>query len=492
MPRQVVVIGAGFSGLSVAALLLQKGYQVQILEKNAEAGGRARLWSQQGYHFDMGPSWYLMPEVFDRFFAKLDRRREDYYALEKLKTYYKVFFEGADHVTITDDRAANKRVFDGLEPEGGAKLEAYLAKAAYKYDVAVGEFLYRDYKNLFQFFNRRLMTEGLKLDVFTSLDKFVGKYFTDIRARQILEYAMVFLGSSPQNAPALYSLMSHVDLNQGVFFPKGGLNGVARGMETLVRELGGVIHYNRDVTKIHVVNGQARGVEAGGETFSADLVVNAGDYAWGETQLLERPWQSYPEGYWKKRVVAPSMLIAYLGVKKAIPGLEHHNLYFSKDWNAHFDTIFKKPSWPENPCFYLSAITKTDKAMAPAGAENLFLLIPAAPGLADDPAWREDYLERQLIHVEQVTGTRFRQDIEVRRAFSQRDFEADYHAFQGTALGLSHTLFQTAVFRPSHRSKRVANLYYTGQYTHPGVGVPMCLIASEITAEEIERQWPKR
>jgi len=486
MKRKALIIGAGFAGLSSALLLLRDGWDVTVLDNNEGPGGRARLWSEKGYHFDMGPSWYLMPEVFDRFFASIGVPSAEVLELTKLSTHYKVYFEGESAVTITEDLEATKKLFDTFEPNGGKRLDAYMKGAELKYDIAVGSFLYKEYKSVFDFFNARVLTEGLQMGIFQSLDKFVSKYFTDRRAKQILEYAMVFLGTSPHEAPSMYSLMSHVDLKLGVWFPKGGMNGVAVAMAELVKQRGGVLHFNHDVKRLQVENGQVTKVVTEKDTFEADVVVNTGDYAHGETQLLEPRWQTYRQPYWNQRVVAPSMFIVYLGVKKRLPGLEHHNLYFSADWNKHFDTIFKTPSWPENPCFYLSAITRTDSSMAPEGCENLFLLVPAAPGLSDPEEFRQKYLSTVISHVEKTTGQSFRDEIDVCRVFSQQDFARDYHAFKGTALGLSHTLFQTAIFRPRLQSKKVKNLYYTGQYTHPGVGVPMTLIASDVLATKLK------
>lgn len=491
MGKQVIIIGAGYGGLSLGAKMAQAGHKVRILEKNPEIGGRARLWEEKGYKFDMGPSWYLMPEVFENFFHGLDRKLKDYLDVDRLANYYKVFFEGQAPVTITGDLEKTKALFDTFEQDGGKKLEKYMEKAQYKYDTAMGQFLYKEYTSLFDFFNWKIMTEGLKLDIFSSLDSFVGKFFKDIRAKQILEYAMVFLGASPQNAPALYSIMSHVDLKLGVWFPKGGMNAVAQALAKVCTELGAEIQTGADVQKVLVEGGRAVGVRTASGDLQADLVINTGDYHWGETRLLEEKFRSYPEKFWKKSTVAPSMFIVYLGIGKKIPGLEHHNLYFSRDWDRHFDQIFKTPGWPENPCFYLSAISRTDPEMAPAGCENLFLLIPAAPGLEDTDQVRQEYLAKALDHVERVTGEKIRDAIQVQRVYSMRDFEKDYHAFQGTALGLAHTLFQTAVFRPAHRSKKVKGLYYNGQYTHPGVGVPMCLISSEILIKEIEKDLKK-
>jgi phytoene desaturase len=428
-----------------------------------------------------------MPEVFEHFFESVGTTVEASYRLTKLKTHYQVYFEGLDPLTITDDLERTKALFESFEPGGAARLQAYMDESQYKYDTALGEFLYREYRTVFDFLNRKVMTKGLSLGIFQTLDKFVSRFFTDRRAKQILEYAMVFLGTSPHNAPALYSIMSHIDLKLGVFFPEGGMNGVARAMADLVDKRGGSLVYNHEVTSLTVVNGRVTEAVTPHGSFSADLVLNCGDYAWSETHLLEPRWQTYKKAYWEKRVFAPSMFLVFLGVNKPLPGLEHHNLSFSADWDQHFDTIFKTPSWPDNPCFYLSAITKTDASMAPPGCENLFLLVPVAPGLEDTDQFRKVYLDKVLAHVEAVTGTSLTGSVETLRVFGPRDFEADYHAWGGTALGLSHTLFQTAIFRPAHRSRKVKNLWYAGQYTHPGVGVPMTLISSEVVVDQIVR-----
>lgn len=487
MAKRVVIIGAGYAGLSLGCLLRQAGYPVTILEKNSTVGGRARLWTDKGYSFDMGPSWYLMPEVFDHFFELFRKKTSDYYALDKLATYYKVFFEGEAAVKVTSDPEQNRRLFASFEADGDKKLDSYLEKARYKYEIAMKEFLYKEYSSLFSFFNWRVMTEGLKLDLFASLEQFTKKFFHDHRARKILEYAMVFLGTSPKDAPALYSIMSHVDLTAGVWFPRGGMNAVAEGLARLFVELGGEIRTGQEVQEVVVEGGRATGVRSASGLVSADLVINCADYHHGETKLLPERYQTYKQKFWQRQTLAPSMFIVYIGVKKPLD-LEHHNLYFSRHWNEHFDKIFKRPAWPSNPCFYLSAITKTDPAMAPAGRENLFLLVPVAPGLTQTDAERQARLKEYLDHVEQVIGQKFQDDIEVLRVYDQQDFIRDYNAYQGTALGLAHTLFQTAAFRPAHRSKKVKNLFYSGQYTHPGVGVPMTLISSEVVFAEIMKQ----
>jgi 1-hydroxy-2-isopentenylcarotenoid 3,4-desaturase len=483
--RKAIVIGAGFGGLSVAAYLAKDGFRVTVLEKNDETGGRARYWESGGYRFDMGPSWYLMPEVFDRFFGDFGRTTADYYELKRLDPSYKVFFSTDEDVTITPDLGKTAALFDSFEPGGGQKLRNYLQLSQYKYDVAMRDFLYKDYRKAGDFLNRRLLIEGSRLKIFQSLDKNVSRYFSDRRAKQILEYAMVFLGTSPRDAPGLYSILAHVDLNLGVYYPSGGLAGVALGFRKHAESLGVEVITGADVSKIATQNGKAVAVESSAGSFDADVVVSGADYAHTEIDLLDRDARSFGENYWKKKVFAPSMFIMFLGINKRLDNLEHHNLYFSEDWDRHFDTIFKTPSWPEEPCFYVSCISKTDADAAPAGSENVFVLVPVAPGLGDTDEVRQMYYEKTLDHLESVTGERVRDSIEVSRIYTHRDFNADYNAYGGTALGLSHTLRQTAFFRPSHRSKKIGNLFYTGQYTHPGVGVPMTLVASSVAANLI-------
>jgi len=489
MTKSIIVVGAGFAGLATAALLSKKGYEVTVLEKNASIGGRARIWEHQGFSFDMGPSWYLMPEVFDRYFAHFGHRTSEYYQLSELDPYYRVFFNPSEFVEITPDYQDTKRVFDSLESGGGTMLDDYLKKAHYKYDVAMDQFLYREYTSIFQFFNLRMLREGLRLNVLEHMDRFVSRSFSDRRTKQLLEYAMVFLGTSPQDAPALYSIMSHVDMNLGVYYPMGGLGAVARAFARLAEEEGTRIRTNAEVTRIRYRNGKISGVEIGDEVLSADRVIFAGDYPYAETELLGKDGRSLGSGYWKRRILSPSMFLMYIGLERELSNFRHHTLYFEEDWNRHFHSIFKEPEWPLDPCFYVSVISKTDPNTAPKGGENVFVLVPVAPGLDDSDDQREEYADHVLDHITRITGEDLRVQQKVRRIFSGRDFMADYHAYQGTALSLAHTLFQTAIFRPSHRSRKLKGLYYTGHYTHPGVGVPMTVIASEIVADEVHKSF---
>lgn len=485
MPPSVLVIGAGFAGLSSALLLQKAGWTVTILEKNDQPGGRARSWKTQGYTFDMGPSWYLWPEVFERFFAEAGTSVAEAYPLHQLSTHYQVWFEKQAGVKVGRDLEATKALFETFEPGGAQRLQAFLDHTQKTYDTAMKSFLYREFRSVFDFFNPQVMVAGLKAGIFLSLDKFVRRFFQDRRARQILEYGMMFLGTIPQNAPALYSILAFLDLKKGIFFPEGGMNGVARAMARLFEQRGGRLLLNHEVTGLEVAGGRVTGVRTAQAVFAADEVVNGSDYAWSEVNLLAPRHQSLPRRFWQKATFSPSLLLVYLGLRRTLPRLEHHNYYFQDDWNRHFDTIFKTPSWPQDPCFYLSAITRTDPSMAPPGCENLFLLVPIAPGLEDTDEARAAYLKHLIPHVEKVTGENLHDDVDVMRVYGPRDFAQDYNAWGGTALGIANTLFQSASFRPSYRSKKLSNLWYAGQYTHPGVGVPPTLISAQVAVSLI-------
>lgn len=482
MAKKALVLGAGFGGLASAAYLARDGFEVEVIERHDGPGGRARVWEEQGFTFDMGPSWYLMPEVFEHFFMQFGRKREDYYSLVPLNPYYRVHFSDKEIVAIGSDKVETARIFEQFEPGGGGRLQKYLEASRTKYEVAMAEFMRVEYRSIFQFFNWKMITQGLRMDLFSSLDTFVRKFFTDRRARQILEYAMVFLGSSPSNAPALYSIMSHVDMNMGVLYPMGGFGVVVRGMEKLCRELGVSFRYGTEVRGFEYKGRRILGAKTDGGLCTADVVVASADYHHVETELLDKGHRSIPSRVWNRKVMAPSMFIMYLGLDKKLEGFDHHTLFLSEHWDEHFSSIFDVPSWPVYPCFYLSCPSRTDPTVAPAGKENLFVLVPISPGLEDTESIREEHGNKILEHIERICRVDIRNHIVVRRIYSVSDFTRDYHAFKGSALGLAHVLRQTAIFRPSLGSRKVPNLVYGGQYTHPGVGVPMVLIAGELAA----------
>jgi len=483
--KKAIIIGSGFGGLSCASLLSKDGYDVTILEKNKDIGGRARVLKAKGFTFDMGPSWYLMPEVFDDFFSIFNKKTSDYYKLIQLKTQYRMFF-GKEKIDIVSDLKKNVQLFESFEKDGGRKFLKYLRIAKYQYEIAMKNFVYKNYSSIFDFFSWDMLIKGAKLNVFSNLDKYTKKFFKSDRLRKVLLYTTVFLGGSPKKTPALYSIMSHVDFNQGVYYPDGGLGSVVKGFEKLAKENNCTIKNNCDVKKIVVKNKKVQGViTQNGDFLESDIVVSNADYAHTEMNLLDSKSRSFPKKYWDKRTIAPSGFIIYLGLNKKLKNLKHHNLFLANDWMKHFETIFDKPAWPKDPSYYVCAPSITDKKVAPKNKENLFFLVPVAAGLKDDSKLREKYSEKIISDFEVQTGNKIKKDIIFKKIFAQSDFAKDYNAFKGTALGLSHSLMQTAIFRPPNKSKKVKNLYYTGHFTNPGVGVPMVIISSQIVRDLI-------
>lgn len=486
--KKIIVIGSGYGGLCTSALLSKKGYQVTVLEKNSQPGGRAMVWKTKGFTFDMGPSFYQMPEVFDSFFKKFGRRTSDYYKLTRLNPSYRMVFKKDDVIDVSASLAENIRLFESIEKGAGKKLKEYLIQSEYQYKISMEQFLYKEYKTILDFFNWRLLNEGRRLHVFENMETYVSRYFKDDRLKKILEYTLVFLGGSPKSTPAIYSLMAHVDFNLGVWYPMGGMGRVTNALYENAKSEGVMFKFNTEVSKIKVGNdGKTTGVIAGGKFYEADIVVSNADYRHTEVNLLDVTHRSYPESYWEKRIMAPSAFIIYLGVNRKIRNLSHHTFFLENDWIKHFDEIFEKPGWPDKPSYYVCTPSKIDNAVAPKGSENLFILVPVASGLNDSNSIREKYYKKIISHLEAGIGESFQKDITVKRIFAHSDFKKVFNAYKGTALGMAHTLFQTAFFRPAHRSKKVKNLFFTGQYTHPGIGMPIQIISAEIVAEIIEK-----
>jgi len=484
--KKVIVIGSGFGGLAAAGLLSRDGFDVTVLEKNEMAGGRASVWKKDGFTFDMGPSWYLMPDVFEKYFAEFGKKPEDYMDLKRLDPSYRVFFSKDDIIDIYPDLEKNLETFEKLEKGAKEKFKDYLSTSEYQYNVAMKDFIYKDYKHLTDFFKPKLIMEGTKLHMFSKLDDYAQRFFESEKIRKILEYTIVFLGGSPYKSPALYSLMSHVDFNMGVWYPMGGMGKLVEGMKKVAEQHGSEFKFNEPVTKIDVKDGKTKGVKTDKGNYDADIVICNADMPYAEGNLLDKKYVSYSESYWDKKKMAPSGYVLFLGLDKKLDGIIHHNLYFDPSWEEHFSQIFDNPAWPDNPSYYVSATSQTDKTVAPKGCENLFFLVPVAPGLEDTKKIRDKYYNKTLKHFEKLIGQNIMDSVKVKRIFAHNDFIDRYHAYKGTALGLAHTLKQTAVFRPKHESKKVKNLYYTGHYNHPGIGVPMAIISSQIIANMLK------
>ncbi|GJM35011.1 MAG: phytoene dehydrogenase [Saprospiraceae bacterium] len=485
MTKRVIVIGSGFAGLAAATSLAAKGYEVHILEKNAATGGRARKLETAGFVFDMGPSWYWMPEVFEQYFARFGKKVSDYYDLYRLDPSYSIFFS-KDHVMqVPASREALFDLFEQYEPGSSPRLEKFLKEAAYKYEVGMKEFVFKPGNSILEFADFRVIASLFRLQMFQSMSSHVRRLFKNEHLIKMLEFPVLFLGATPEKTPALYSLMNHADLTLGTWYPMGGMSKIIEGMERLATQLGVKISLNQEVRSIKVSNGHARAVITDTETYEADIVVGGADYHHVEQQLLAPDYRQYTEKYWDKRTMAPSSLLFYLGINRRLKNLDHHNLFFDEDFRQHAIDIYETPQWPEKPLFYACVPSVTDASMAPEGCENLFLLIPLAPGLEDTESLREKYFNIIMDRLENLTGQNIRKYIIYKRSFAHRDFVKDYHAYKGNAYGLANTLLQTAFLKPKLRSNKVANLFFTGQLTTPGPGVPPSLISGQVVANEI-------
>jgi phytoene desaturase len=485
--RSVVVVGSGFGGLSTACYLADAGADVTVLEKNEQLGGRASRLRVDGFRFDMGPSWYLMPDVFQDFFADFDRDPQQYYGLERLDPHYRIFFKDGDRVDLVPDLAANRDLFESYEPGAGAALDDYLEQAAYTYDVGMEHFVYEDRTRLRDYVDLDVLRYAHGLSLLGTMQDHVEDYFDHPKLQQIVQYSLVFLGGAPTNTPALYNLMSHVDFNLGVFYPEGGMGGVVDGVVAMAEELGVDFRTDHPVSEIRGREGGFAVRTEDGREFFPDEVVSDADYAHTEQELLVPADRQYDADYWESRTYAPSAFLLYLGVEGDVDPLAHHTLVLPTDWDDHFQAIFDDPAWPADPAYYLCVPSRTDETVAPEGHSNLFVLAPIAPGLDDGPERRQAFRDRLLADVADNTGVDVRDRIVVEERFTVSEFADRYNSTRGTALGLAHTLRQTSLFRPPHASTAVDGLYFTGSYTTPGIGVPMCLISGRLTAEEMAR-----
>ncbi len=489
MNKKAIVIGAGFAGISAATTLANKGYQVTVLEKNETPGGRARAFSAEGFTFDMGPSWYWMPDVFEQYFNTFGKSASDYYTLRRLDPSYTISFGKNDNLAIPAALPALFQLFETLEKGSSKALENFLEQAAYKYQVGMRQLVYKPGRSLLEFSSPGLLLDVLRMDVFVSFHKHIRKFFRHKKILQLMEFPILFLGAVPQNTPALYSLMNYADIKLGTWYPMGGMHEIVKGMVRLAEDQGVTFIYNQNVKHFRILDDKIQQVNTQTDSFEADVVVGGADYHHLEQQILPPAYRNYSAKYWEERTMAPSSLLFYLGINKKLKELTHHNLFFDRDFMPHAKEIYENPQWPTDPLFYVSAPSVTDPSVAPEGCENLFMLMPVAPGLEDTEEIREKYFNILLERLEHITGQEIRQHIIFKKSYAHRNFEQDYNAFKGNAYGLANTLKQTAILKPSIKSSKIKNLYFTGQLTVPGPGVPPSLISGQVVAAEIMKDF---
>lgn len=487
MKQQIVVIGSGFAGLAAAASLARQGHAVTAVEKNPTPGGRARTWTEKGFTFDMGPSFYWMPDVFERFFARFGQRAADHYRLERMDPSYSVVFAPGDAWDVPAGGEALRSFFEQQEPGAGAALDRFLAEAKLKYDLGMSELVYRPSLSWSEYAHPGLLTGLLRAKVFRSLRKHVRGHFRNERLRALMEFPVLFLGATPQDTPALYSLMNYADMELGTWYPMGGMGKVVEAMVRVAEGQGVQFRLNEPVRSVALENGRVTGVMTDHGSIRADIVVAGADYHHVEQELLPKAARSYSPAFWERRVMAPSTLLFYIGLDRRLPMLQHHTLFFDEPLDQHSAEIYTDPTWPTKPLFYTCCPSRTDPSVAPPGCENLFLLIPIAPGLPDEEATRERYYGIVMDRLAKHIGIDPRPHVVVKRSYCINDLQADYNAFRGNAYGLANTLMQTGPLRPRMKSAKVKGLYYAGQLTVPGPGVPPALISGQVVADLIAK-----
>ena len=484
MKKSIQIIGSGFSSLSAACYLAKSGYKVSIFEKNSKVGGRAGQLKKEGFTFDIGPSWYWMPDVFDRFFNDFGKKTSDYYIIDKLDPAYRIFFED-EVMTIGDSLEKICLEFERIEKGSGVKLKKFIEKAQENYGIAVNKILYKapgiSPKEL-------VTTETiLRIDqFFKTISQEVRKKFKNPKLISTLEFPSLFLGAKPSKTPSFFSFMNFADFGLGTWHPRGGMYEIIKGMKSLAIELGVKIHTNHNIDKIVVKNNAAIGLKTKGSLIKSDIVISGADYHHSET-LLDIKYRQYSETYWNSKVFAPSSLLFYIGLDKKIKNAEHHNLFFDANFETHAEEIYDNPKWPSHPLFYVNIPSKTDPSMAPKNCDALFILMPIAPGLEDTDSLRNHYLENILKRFEEKTEQSIQNNIIFKESFCVKDFKSKYNSYKGNAYGMAMTLLQTAFLRPKLKSKKVKNLYFTGQLTVPGPGVPPSLISGKLTSELIQK-----
>ena len=491
MSSSVIIVGSGFAGLSAASFMAKAGWDVTVIEKNSTPGGRARQLNEQGFTFDMGPSWYWMPDVFENYFEKFGRKVSDYYSLHRLDPSYRIYWKDG-FTDVPADYDAFKKMAEEFEPGASIQLNKYLNEAKFKYDVGINKLVHKPGRSLSEFFDGDIFKGIFRLDVFTSIKKHIARYFKDPRLRQLMEFPVLFLGALPENTPALYSLMNYADIKGGTWYPEGGMYSVVNAMYKLALELGVKFYFNEEARQICIHRNVAQTVVTSRCVYEADIIISGADYQFTEEKLLPAEYRSYSKTYWNKRVMAPSCLLYFVGLNKKLKNIVHHSLFFDVPFEQHATEIYSKPKWPTDPLFYVSMNSVSDASVAPTGCDNMVLLVPIASGLeGDSEGIREKYFQQIVHRMEKHTGQSILEAVIYKKTFSVSDFASEYNSFRGNAYGLANTLMQTALFKPSCKSKKVKNLFYTGQLTVPGPGVPPCLISGEVVANEVIKEFDR-
>lgn len=486
MNRKISIIGSGFASLAASCYLSKAGYAVSIFEKNKTTGGRARQFKKDGFTFDMGPSWYWMPDVFERFFADFGKTPQDFYQLEKLDPAYKVFFGKKESITIGDTLEKIYAAFEEEEKGSSAKLEKFISKAKKNYDIAIKDLIYKPGVSPLEL----VTPETLKRigQFFGTIAQDVRKEFKNKKLVQILEFPVLFLGAKPSQTPSFYSFMNYADFGLGTWQPMGGMYKVIEGMENLATSLGVEIQKEANVEKINVSGGSIRSIFVNGKEHFSDVVVSGADYHHSET-LLDEVNRQYSPPYWENKIFAPSSLLFYVGLNKKLKNITHHNLFFDVNFDAHAREIYDNPKWPQAPLFYANFTSVTDPGTAPEGFENCFFLIPIAPGLEDTPQLREKYFNLIIERFENLTNQNVRNHILFKESYCVKDFIRDYNSYKGNAYGMANTLLQTAFLRPKLKSSKVEGMFFTGQLTVPGPGVPPSLISGKLVSGLIQKEY---
>ena len=434
----------------------------------------------------MGPSWYWMPDVFESYFETFNKKPSDYYELVRLDPSYSVIFGENDILDIPANLDEFKKMLESLEPGSTKNFDKFLSQGKHLYEISMKDLVYHPNISIFEFSYPRLFVDMIYMNAFKSLSTHIRKYFSNEKIIKILEFPALFLGGTADNIPTFYSLMNYADIVLGTWYPKGGMHEIIKAMVTLAEENEVKIQYSAEVEKIIVENGKAKHVKLkNGEMIEADVIIASADYHHVDKHLLDKSLSNYDENYWDSRILAPSALIYYLGVNKRLRNLRHHNLFFDEPFGPYADTIYGDPRWPEKPLFYVCVTSKTDSTVAPEGMENVFILIPVAVGLEDTEKTREKYYDDVMDRLERITEQEIRSHVIFRKTYAHEDFETDYHAYKGNAYGLANTLMQTAIFKPKIKNDKISNLYYTGQLTTPGPGIPPCLISGQVVAKEV-------